>query len=238
MGKKTKCDTPCPTLQVHNGEMHEAESVKYLGNIVTSEGGVTDTIEDRRNKGWGKVASILVILSEVDMGARRVEVGLLLRKSILVNILLFTAETWSGVKEANLRRLEQVDHSLLCSLISSHSNASFEFLHMETGTLKFSRILSMNRILYHYHLLTLDKKETIKKIYEKQKLDPTKGDSYQLLNNDFVFIEKDINEEKIKSYSKNEYKKLIKKLIQKAAFKHLMKIKENTQNLIILLRLN
>ena len=47
-----------------------------------------------------------------------------------------------------------------------------------------------------------------------------------------------INEEKIKSHSKNEYKKLIKKLIQKAAFKHFMKIKENTQNLIILLRLN
>ena len=145
MGKKTKCDTPCPTLQVHNGEMHEAESVKYLGNIVTSEGGVTDTIEDRRNKGWGKVASILVILSEVDMGARRVEVGLLMRKGILVNILLFTAETRSGVKEANLRRLEQVDHSLLCSLISSHSNASLKFLHMETGTGKSMKSKSLTQ---------------------------------------------------------------------------------------------
>ena len=55
VGKKTKCNTPCPILQVHDGVMHEAESVKYLGNIVTSEGGVTETIEDRRNKGWGNV---------------------------------------------------------------------------------------------------------------------------------------------------------------------------------------
>ena len=44
---------PCPILQLHDGVMHEAESVKYFGNIVTSEGGVTETIEDRRNKGWG-----------------------------------------------------------------------------------------------------------------------------------------------------------------------------------------
>ena len=134
------------------------------------------------------------ILSEVDMGRRRVEVGLLLRKAILVNSLLFTAETWSGVKEASLRRLDQVDESLHRSLISAHSKVSVEFLYMECGSLKLRHIISMNRIMYHYHLLTLDKEETIRKIFEKQKQDPTK--------NDFLFIEKEIDENEIRSYSK------------------------------------
>ena len=93
--------------------MSEADSIKYLGNIVTSQEGVTETIKDRRNKGWGKVATILGIIKEVDMGSRRVEVGLLLRKTILVNSLLFFAETCSGIKEAEIRRLEQVDQHLL-----------------------------------------------------------------------------------------------------------------------------
>ena len=87
IGSKLKCKTQCPKLKVHHSDMSEAESVKYLGNIVTSRGGVTATIEDRRNKGWGKVATILGILKEVDMGSRRVEVGLMLRKAILVNSL-------------------------------------------------------------------------------------------------------------------------------------------------------
>ena len=100
--------------------MHEADSVKYLGNIVTPTGGLSETIEDRRNKGWGKVATILGILDEVDMGSRRIEAGLLLRKSILVNSLLFTSETWSGVREASLQRLEQVDQALLRSLLAAH----------------------------------------------------------------------------------------------------------------------
>ena len=120
VGPKSKCKTQCPKLKVHNSEMKEADSIKYLGNIVTSNGGVADTIEDRRNKGWGKVATILGILSEVDMGSRRVKVGLLLRKAILVSSLLFTAETWSGIKEDQIKRLEQVDQSLLRSLLHSH----------------------------------------------------------------------------------------------------------------------
>ena len=114
--------------------MKEAGSAKYLGNFVTANGGVRDTIEDRRNKGWGKVATIKGILSAVDLGDHRVEVGLLLRKAILVNSLLFTAETWSGVKKADLVRIEQVDQSLLESLVSCHSKTPKEFAHLELET--------------------------------------------------------------------------------------------------------
>ena len=67
------------------------------------------------------MAVIEGILSTVDMGSRRVEVGLLLRKALLVSSLLFTAETWSGVKEAQIKRLEQVDQALLRSLLMCHS---------------------------------------------------------------------------------------------------------------------
>ena len=64
--------------------MHNADKAKYLGNYLSSSGGVKDTIEDRRNKGWGKVSQILGILGEVDMGGHRMEAGILLRKVILI----------------------------------------------------------------------------------------------------------------------------------------------------------
>ena len=108
-----KCSVPCPKLKVHMDEMHEVSKTKYLGNILSSTGGVRDTIEDRRSKGWGKVSQILGILGEVDMGDRRMEAGLLLRKAILTNSLLFSAEAWSNVEDKDIKRLEQVDTSLL-----------------------------------------------------------------------------------------------------------------------------
>ena len=76
VGSKLKCKTECPKLKVHQSEMSKSVAVKYLGNIVTSQGGVTATIEDRRNKGWGKVATILGIQQVVDMGRRRLVVRL------------------------------------------------------------------------------------------------------------------------------------------------------------------
>ena len=151
------------------------------------------------------------------MGSRRVEVGLLLRKTILVSSLLFTAETWSGIKEDQIKRLEHVDQSLLRSLLYSHSKTAVEFLHMESGTMKLRHILTINRMMYYHHLFSLDDSETIKQIYEKQKEARTKGDWYDLLCKDFIFVEKEINEKEIKEMTRGEYKKLIKDLVKKAA---------------------
>ena len=121
VGNVRKCDQPCPSLKVHKETMQKADSFKYLGNIITSNGSNRATIEDRRNKGWGKVAQIMGILGEVEIGAHRMEIGLLLRKAILTSSLLFSAEAWSAITDAEIHRLEQVDSALLRSLVNGHS---------------------------------------------------------------------------------------------------------------------
>ena len=157
------------------------------------------------------------------MGDNMVELGLLLRNSILVNSLLFTSETWSNIKEEDIKRLEQVDQSLLNHLVSGHSKSPLEFVYLETGSLKLRCILTQNRLMFHHHLLGLDENETLKKIYVKQKKETTKGDWFQLLKEDFTFIEEVMDENKIKLYSKEEYKRIVKKLVRRAAFQYLIK---------------
>ena len=83
---------------------------------MSSTGGITETIEDRRNKGWGKVSTIMGILEEVTLGSHRLE----------VNSLLFSTEAWSGVTEKHLK----------------HSKCGVEFHHLET---KPSRSFILNR---------------------------------------------------------------------------------------------
>ena len=225
VGNVKKCNQPCPKLKVHEENMHDVQSFKYLGNIVTTNGGNQATIEDRRNRGWGKVAQIMGILGEVETGAHRMEVGLLLRKAILTNSLLFSAEAWSAVTDADIHRLEQVDLALLKSLVNGHSKTAAIFHHLETGTLKLRHILMKNRLLYHHHIVSRDESETIKKIYNKQKENPLKGDWFQLIEKDFSFLSIELNENDIKSTNKCDYKKKIKKLIMKAAFIEYMKEK-------------
>ena len=63
IGRKTKCKTPCPILKVHDKPMKSTESVRYLGYIISSSGAMRPCVDDRRNKGWGKMAEITGILS-------------------------------------------------------------------------------------------------------------------------------------------------------------------------------
>ena len=77
----------------------------------------------------------------------------------------------------------------------------------------------IHRMMYHRHILTRNNSETIRKIYEKQKEETTKGDWYQLLKEDFEFVEEELNEEEIVNNSKEEYAKKVKQMVKKAAFK-------------------
>ena len=69
---------------------------------------------------------------------------------------------------------------------------------MESGTMKLRHILTINRMMYHHHLLSLDDNEKIKQMYEKPKEARTKGDCYDLPCKDFKFVEKKTDEKEIK----------------------------------------
>ena len=94
------------------------------------------------------------------------------------------------------------------------------------GVLKFRDMIKIRRMIYHHEILQRDKDETINKIYVKQREDSCKGDWYRILQNDFKFIGEEINEIDIKSYSKAQYKKIIKSKVKEAAFIEYMKEKE------------
>ena len=83
----------CPTLKVHDYDMKEVKTQKYLGDILSSSGSLRDTIEDRRKKGWGKLSEISGIVAEMP-DTRRVEVGLNLRMAKLVNGTVYSSEAW------------------------------------------------------------------------------------------------------------------------------------------------
>ena len=158
------------------------------------------------------------ILGEVALGAHRVEAGLILRQSILVSSLLWSAEAWSDVKEKELKRLEQVDSHFLRLLIGGHSKCPTVFLHLETGTLKLGHMLVIKRLLYLKHILSVNDEETIKKVYVKQKEEAVKGDWYKLIESDFKFIGEDFDENSLKMKTKSEFKRWVNVKVRKAAF--------------------
>ena len=114
--------------------MKTADSVRYLGDIVSANGSMRPCIEDRRNKGWAKLADISAILSEMP-DIRRIEVGLKLREAKLHNGILYNSEAWSNIRNKDVERLEQVDVAAMKELVAGHAKCSRAFYYLKFGTL-------------------------------------------------------------------------------------------------------
>ena len=225
IGSENKCKVTCPKLKVHEQTMKIATSAKYLGDVVSGRG-VQDTIESRIEKGWGKVSQILGLLAEIPSGPHRIKMAIKMREALLCSSMLLNSEAWSDLKESQIDKMEVVDRSLIRSLVEAHSKTPKEFLYLEVGVLKFRHLIMIRRMTYHHQILQRDDEETTKKIYMKQTQQNCKGDWYRLLLEDFKFINEVINEDKIISYSKDAYKKIIKQKVKEAAFRQYLSEKE------------
>ena len=58
----------CPKLNVHEDNMKEAKSEKYLGDIIDKKDSMQATIENRKSKCQGIVSEILSIIEEIPLG--------------------------------------------------------------------------------------------------------------------------------------------------------------------------
>ena len=228
IGRQSKCSTPCPTLRVHDNEMKTADTVRYLGDIVSASGALRPCIDDRRNKGWAKVAEIEATLSAMPDG-RKVEVGLKLRETKLSNGMLYSTEAWTNIPDKEVERLEQVDMAALRTIIGGgHSRCPKPFYYLEYGLVMFRHIIMMKRISFHYHIFTREDSEIVKKIYMKQKESHLKGDWIQTLRKDYEFIGENLEdmEKYIERTSKDIFIQSMKSRVYKAAFQSYLRMKE------------
>merc|ERR1712115_524774 len=88
--------------------------------------------------------------------------------------------------------------SLLRALVNAHCKTPLEFLYLEAGVVPIRFIISTRRLIYHQTILKRNKTELIKRIYEEQKQNPSRGDFSELIKEDFRMIDTTQNDEFIK----------------------------------------
>ena len=134
--------------------MTEAESEKYLGDVISKSGSLQETINHRKSKGDWFVTEIISILNEIPFGEHKVEIGVKLWEAMLINGILYKSERWHCITNAQIAILESGDEALLRSILQAQSKTSREFLHLETGTIPLRWIVAQRRIQYMKHILS------------------------------------------------------------------------------------
>ena len=213
-----KCND-CPTLEVQGEPMKSSEKEKYLGDFINRDGKQHATIVDRLAKGYGIVANIIALVSEIPLGHRRIEIGLELRQAWFLNGILYNSEIWQKLTEKDKTDLMKIDNYLLKSIIGAQSKVPLEQLHLETGTLSIPQIIAIRRMTYLQTILNRPEGELIRNIFEAMRDDPIPGDWCEQVKNDFEKVNLHISEEQIRAMDEEKYKNLIKITVRDEAFK-------------------
>ena len=94
--KKNDCSFK---LKVRDEEMKEVQEAVYLGQVISNNGSINPTIESRKLKGIGITSQVMSLLNNVSLGRFYVQIGLILRESMLVIGILTVCENWPNLSK-------------------------------------------------------------------------------------------------------------------------------------------
>ena len=164
--------------------MKSSKVKKNLGDLISERETNRVNIENRQAKGIGYVSQILNIITEIPLGHWYVPSGLRLRQAMLINGIMFNSEVWHSVTDRDMEILEKVDESLLRGILSAHAKTPKETLYLETKSVPLRYIIKSRRVMYLHSILTRSENELIKRVFEVQRCEMTKGDFLELVMKD------------------------------------------------------
>ena len=220
---KSKC-AECPEILVNKTLIKEAHKEKYLGDYITNSASASDTIKDRKSKGYGILGDIRAILEDIPLGNKRLEAGLTLREAWFLNGTLYNSEAWGEFTKADITELEVLDRKILRQCLGAHCKSPSEMLYLESSTLPISSVISVRRLCYLQNILKRHDSEIVKKIYTAQKNNPTPGDWIHRVGKDLETYQINMSEEAITNMAENEWKAYVKLRVRKTVFEDLREV--------------
>ena len=76
-------------LEVNNTTIKQVQHVKYLGDLINSQGNNCDLIKSRIDRSYGSVTELISICKEAYFGSKQIEIMLLLYRSVYLPRLIY-----------------------------------------------------------------------------------------------------------------------------------------------------
>ena len=221
-----KPNVNCSAPRVHKEIMEEVQSDTYLGDIVSNNGKNSLNISSRVSKGLGIISQIFNILEQINFGTHFIEVGLLLRESMLINGILTNGEVWYNITKDDIKELDKVDLLYLQKLLKIPFSTPREAIFLELGIQPIESILRKRRLNFLYYLIKRDQNSMLFKFFMAQYHNPSPGDWCMQINEDLKDTEISMSFAEIQSITKYKFTKLVKEQVTKFTLKVLLESKD------------
>ena len=208
---------PIPVQQVNSQQVTFEEKAEYLGDIFNQKGNYKDLIEDRVRRGTVCTINTMAECSDAAMGKYALNSILLLYKTVFLKTILFNSETWNNLNKNDISKLSSLQSKYIKWMLHTPRGTCTSFTLLELGLLPITSEIDYRKLCFLHHILNLPCDDPVKEAYEDQKLYSHEPNWY---NEVCLLLEKygiEINEESIRSMSKNRWKEIIHKAITEDA---------------------
>ena len=153
--------------------MKEKLCEKYLGDMLSGEGlsaSVKATISERHGRIFTDILEVKTILENYRANrAGGVSVGIMLWEMAILPSLLNNSETWINIDEESLRKLENLQFTMLRFIFSTPASTPKAALLWDTGILPMEQQIELKKMMFLHHLSTLPEGTLANQIYTQQK---------------------------------------------------------------------
>ena len=111
---------------------------------------------------------------------------------MFINCVLTNSEVWFGLRESNLKEIEDINRTLLRKALKCPISTPKEAYYLELGIMPVSCIVKLRRVHYLHYLLQTDKRSMLRKFFQAMYENPTKDDGTEQ-------VLKDLNDLNIKA---------------------------------------
>ena len=195
-------------------EIEKAVEYTYLGFVISCKGDNMANIRQVENKSIGVIRTIINKLNSLNLKQYYFECALLFMNVMLRGSILYAADMYYSLKEAELRKVERIEENYLRKILKTTKGCPITQLYLEVGQYPARFEIKKMRLLYLKYILEQDEESTLKKFLMLQIREPSSADDLKELNITLSF-------ETIQLMTKYEFTRILKEKIKENALIYL-----------------
>ena len=175
----TLSGTKCYTMAMNHGGQHldplkideekevvPSKEIVYLGDVFNDQGSNDGLIRDRVNRGVKALVSISALINETNLGTHEVSVWLLLYRSLFLSTVLFNSETWSRIKDSEMKQLKVIQMKMIKRIFNLPSSFQNSFLLLELGILPIEVEIHKRQLMYLHRIVMLPQDDPVRQMFQ------------------------------------------------------------------------
>ena len=203
------------TIKLGGTILEENSTYKYLGDILTSDGKLKETIAQRRNGIAGVTAELNAITDSLRQSSLFIPAILQYHSAIILPRLLLNSEAWNQLSSLDLAELETIQLISLKRLLRFPKSTPSAGLRNELGILSIKNKILLKKGMYLHRLLALPSTNITQQVLLQQQSLP--GNTWLLdTMHQLTSTGLDCSLENIQNMKKTQWKKILTDVIEKA----------------------